>query len=191
MLLPLSPSLPRRAPRPQDLPQNPPPAYPAPGREPWPGPFAGPPTAREGLAARVGLAAAFWFSAKFITMCFPPNRLTRKAPTLHLPWRRPRRKEDEEAQDLCQVLLPLPSSRDQKTKGRKKKKKKEKKKKKRANGKTPTLELGWRGQRPDRAPLEKEARVVFLSHPPYAVPPARGPKHWGNRGEGRLTLSRS
>jgi hypothetical protein len=26
-------------------------------------------------------------------MCFPPNRLTRKTPTLHLPWRRPRREK--------------------------------------------------------------------------------------------------
>jgi hypothetical protein len=164
VLLPLSPSLPRRAPRPQDLPQNPPPAYPAPGREPWPGPFAGPPTAREGLAARVGLAAAFWFSAKFITMCFPPNRLTRKAPTLYLPWRRPRRKEDEEAQDLCQVLSPFPSSRDQKTKG--KEKKREKKERKGADGKTPTLELGWRGQRPDRAPLREGSPSRFFPIPP-------------------------
>ena len=57
------------------------------------GPLAGPAVGREGLAARVGLAAAFWFSAKFVTMCFPPNRLTRKTPTLHLPWRRPRREE--------------------------------------------------------------------------------------------------
>lgn len=57
------------------------------------GPLAGPAVGREGLAARVGLAAAFWFSAKLFTMCFPPNRLTRKAPTLHLPWRRPRREK--------------------------------------------------------------------------------------------------
>ena len=182
-----SPSLPpRRAPRPQDLPQNPPPAYPARGPEPWPGPFEGPPTGREGMAARVGLAAAFWFSAKFICMCFSPNRLTRKGPTLHLPWRRPRREEGP-----SRTRDSLPSSRDEKKKRQgKNRERKKRKKRKRANGKTPTLEPGRRSQKgPTKLPLER-GPVVF-SHPPYAVPPARGPKHWGNRGEGRLTLSRS
>lgn len=42
----------------------------------FPLPLVGPPTSWAGLAARIGLAAAFRFSAKFVCMGNRPNRLT-------------------------------------------------------------------------------------------------------------------
>ena len=119
------------------------------------GPLAGPAVCREGLAARVGLAAAFWFSAKLFTMCFPPNRLTRKTPTLHLPWRRPRtekgRRPDTQAGQRNEGEEETREKRKKKIKQKKDKtEKRKKRKKKRAKGETPTLEPGRRGQRPDQ-----------------------------------------
>jgi hypothetical protein len=74
----------------------------------FPFPLVGPPTKWAGSAARIGLVAAFPFSAKFICMGNRPNRLTAiqtgnrtsqffrtwpffcpspaAAPTLYLPW---------------------------------------------------------------------------------------------------------
>jgi hypothetical protein len=53
-------------------------------------------------------------------MCFPPNRLTRKTPTLHLPWRRPRR---EKGRQEAQTHTGRPEERRRRRNEKEKKKK--------------------------------------------------------------------
>jgi hypothetical protein len=93
-------------------------------------------------------------------MCFSPNRLTKK----RLPYTYPGgRRGGQRQRGAKEEKQEKKKKQKEKRERRKMREMREmRRKKKEQNGKTPTLELGCRGQRPDRA----SARVVLLPIPP-------------------------
>lgn len=163
------PPPPPRAPQGPRVSQKPP-APRLPWSSPWTlaGPLEGAANGRATWAAGFGLAVQFAFSAKRFRMGNRPNRLTapngQGEPTLELPWSpRARTNADESRRTF-------------------------------ARGRRGERRLPWsRGPAyptpPRGGKVENQPTKPNAPENPYAPP--RGRMCWGNRGEVRLTLSRS
>ena len=188
---PASPPSPGAPQGPKISPNHPPPAYPAGRREPWPGPSQALRSVGRGWPPELGSRPRSGFPQNYLLCVFRQiDSREKRLPYTYPGGGRGGRRARGPDTHTHRPARGTKAKKEQERRGKKikKKKKKKEKKKKRAKGETPTLEPGRRGQRPDQ--LFFNSRRAGRSSP-YAVPPVGGPKHWGNRGEGRLTLSRS
>lgn len=140
--------------------------YPAPGRGPSPGPLVYPPASTQPSPRQTGLRGQLRFSAKFIWLRSGKNRLTDSADSAY-PGPGPR--HDGSRRLPPRVGRPDPGYP------------------------TPpprrTIDTG-RPRRPAVVDAQKKPPGRWR-RPLRASRSGRAASHWGNRGEGRLTLSRS
>lgn len=145
----------------------------------FPFPLVGPPTGWAGLAASFGLAVQFLFSAKFVCMGNRPNRLTAgRAGSAYPGATLEPAGEGERTQTEADDRRTTQTNADKRPRP--------------ARGATPTLEPGT--DLPYTSPRREGRKHNNQPKPnapenPYAPPLGR--MCWGNRGEVRLTLSRS
>jgi hypothetical protein len=167
------PPPPPRAPKGPKVSQNPP-APRLPWSSPWTlaGPLEGPATWRATWAAGFGLAVQFAFSAKIIRMGIRPNRLTAGRAEDGLPWSYPGARGRGRGRTTGRT--PKAGER-------------EREESRLPWSRGPAYPTPPRGGKVEKHTTNQKPNATKIN--PYAPPRRR--MYWGNRGEVRLTLSRS